>query len=290
MNRRPPQPRNRAALDATLRKRPVRNALNRNRKKPDVLRALRYAAVLLLIGQCLRVAFTSPRLQLREVRVTGSRRFTPQQVTRLGRISLGQNVFRVNLGQVSGRLEAMPVIREAIVTRELPATLNIEIRERAPAIRVEAGGESVHADAEGVVFERAATAPGRFPRLELEPGQLPALGRRLPADLVRTVKECARLAREERLALLKMRVDGSGELWLNVGVHPGAQTPPGDGLSVRVGRWTELPSKFHDIRQVLTGWPDLTAKAAYLNVMCAGRPAYLRSADDASSRSKRIEN
>ena len=47
------------------------------------------------------------------------------------------------------------------------------------------------------------------------------------------------------------------------------------------------------IRLVLNNWPDLTARASYLNVMCAGRPAYLRAADSgsgSSSKQKKIEN
>jgi hypothetical protein len=70
-----------------------------------------------------------------------------------------------------------------------------------------------------------------------------------------------------------MRVDASGELWLNVEATPTKQTAPAI-LKVRVGRSTELPEKFRDIRLALASRPDLPGSASYLDVMCAGRTAY----------------
>jgi hypothetical protein len=102
----------------------------------------------------------------------------------------------------------------------------------------------------------------------------------LRPDLVTTLRQCNRLAKSERLALSKIRVDGQGELWLNVHVAPvqpgstGLPTAIGDALPVRMGRSVQLKEKFQDIRQVLQTWPELSTSANYLNVMCAGRPAY----------------
>jgi hypothetical protein len=245
--------------------------------------------LLVVIGQGLRVAFTSPRLRLQEVRVTGTRRLSPEEVTRLGHIRLGQNIFTINLLRISEQLMEEPAIQDAVVTRELPRTLAVDLKERVPAIHLLAKGEApgsfqgFYADADGVVFERATTPQDKLPILEIPAADAPPIGRKLRPEWVRTVWDCERLAREARLGLRRMRVDGKGELWLNIEPYSAAQTP-GRSLTVYIGRCTELPEKFRDVRQALNGWPDLPARAAYLNVMCAGSPSYGPLTENSASR------
>lgn len=278
MNRRPPHARDRFDRNTPARK----ERANRNRKKPDTASTLRFVLLIALVGQCMRVLFTSPRLKLREVHVTGSQRLSREDVVRLGRLHLGTNIFRVNLVRVSQRLQVDPVIREALVSRDLPNALNVELKERVPALRVVTEESAFDADEEGVVFQKApdanpdSDAARRLPTVEVLPKDVPPLGQRLSADLARAVRECAQLAREQHVELRKMRVDASGELWLNIEAYPTSQST-GDGLAVRVGRLTDLPEKFRDIHQSLLGKPDLSARATYLNVMCAGWPAYMEA-------------
>jgi len=258
-----------------------RERRERNRKKPDILGAIRVAVALVVVAQCIRVAFTSPRMRLLEVRVTGTQRLSTQQVQELGGIPVGQNIFRCNLVEVSRRLRRDPVIKETIVTRELPNTIHATIRERVPAIQVMAGGQRFHADEEGFVFQHADAFTRDMPLIQLPAGQVPALGERLEGLVVNTVWECNRLASEQGLKLRNLRVkriDGLPELWLNV------ETAAADGapflLAVRLGRETDLPEKFQDIGHTLT-WSPLTREASYLDVMCAGSPVYMSMTDSA---------
>lgn len=277
VNRKPPKRDRRPAPHPRAERR------ERNRRKPDLLAAARVLLALALVAQCLRVAFTSPRLRLTEVRVTGTDRLDAAQVVERAQIPLRRNIFRVNLVEVARRLEADPVFGEALVTRDLPNRLHIELRERQPALRVTGGQDAFDADAAGVLFQPSpAPADPSLPALEVPPAQLPPVGGRLDPALVRTVSECRRLAEAEGLQARKMRVDASGELWLTIGTHPSSATAA-DGLHVRVGRPTDLPEKFRDIRQVTLVRPQLTASAAYLNVMCAGRPAYMRASPAAAT-------
>jgi hypothetical protein len=256
---------------------------NRNRKRPDILAWVRLGAGLILAVQCARVAFTSPRLRLQEVRVSGTKRLTPEDVIRAGGIHLGQNIFRINLVSVSQHLLADPVLKEAVVTRELPDAIRVVLKDRTAALRLESADGAFDADAAGVVFRKAVSAPADLPRLEVPEKDVPALGRRLDEGVFQTALECVRLAGEEGIGLRKMRVDATGELWLNVAAYTSGESGPGE-LKVRVGRSTDLQAKFHDIHQALAGIPDLTARAAYLDVMCAGRSAYVPLADRTVSR------
>lgn len=257
-----------------------RERRERNRKKPDILGAIRVAVALVVVAQCIRVAFTSPRMRLLEVRVTGTQRLSTEQVQELGGIPVGQNIFRCNLVQVSRRLRRDPVIKETIVTRELPNTIHATIRERVPAIQVMAAGQRFHADEEGFVFQHADAFTREMPLIQLPESQVPVLGEPLEAPFVKALWECNRLASEQGLKLRNLRVkriDGLMELWLNVETAPTAGGAP-YLLAVRLGRETDLPEKFRDIGHTLT-WSPLTKEASYLDVMCAGSPVYMTMTD-----------
>ena len=85
--------------------------------------------------------------------VHGTRHLTPQAAIERGHIRIGENIFRLNLVQVSRNLAADPLFRSAGVTRELPDTLHLELHEREPAIDVACGVRRFHADRDGVLFE-----------------------------------------------------------------------------------------------------------------------------------------
>ena len=269
MNRQPPQSRSRMVASRRERR-------DRNRKKADFAGAFRVLLSIALVAECLRVAFCSPRLKLAQVEVGGTQRYSAQDVQREAGVELGQNIFRVNLVKVGEQLRRDPVIRDAVVTRELPRTVRVDITERVPAIQVVSPGGAYHADREGVVFEKAATLNRKLPLLTLPAHEVPSLGGSLKPERVRAFWECDRLARKEHLKLLNVSVDDAGELWLNTGTSPSGQAVS-QGLAVRIGQGTELPEKFRTIRQTLHSRPDLTTKASFLNVMCAARPAFTPS-------------
>lgn len=294
MNRRPPQPRDRSTV--TRRIRP------KNRRKPDFLALFRNLLMLVLIAQSLRVAFASPKLRLKEVSLQGTQRLTAADVVKLGHVPVGQNVFRVNLVKVAESLEKDPIVRRAIVTRDLPNRLNVEIKERKPVYQVSCAGARYDIDDEGVLFRQNKAYIQGKPILEVPENLLPKPGEKLRGDIAKAYDESGKLAKKNTLDLRHLRVDQGGELWLNIATSPVKSQPDGDSqqvagaqtdgqnggqttaqtggrLKVRVGRFTDLPQKFRDIHQALQGWPDLTATAAHLDVMCPGRPAYMSAAN-----------
>ena len=273
MNRRLPHARERV-LDAH-RQRKDRTRKERNRKRIDPTGIIRAALLLLLVGQCMRVVFASPRLRLQEVQVAGTTRLSGEDVIKLGQVPLGRNIFAVNLVKVSGALERIPTVKEATVTRDLPRSIHVDIVERKPAIQLVTDGGNFHADRDGVVFEKAGVVSPGGPVLEMQARSLPPLGRALKPEWVRAVWSCSDLGKKHGVRVRSMRIDGSGELWLNVATSPANPAAKSD-LQVRIGRYTDLPEKFQDIRNSLAGWPGLVSTAAYLDVMCAGSPAYMR--------------
>ena len=300
MNRRPPQMRERDPREHPRERTriPAGERRTRNRRKPNVWGTLRLLAMTLLLAEGLRVAFWSPRLSLREVKLTGSTRYSAADLVRMGQIPVGRNIFGVNLARVHDRLLKDPVLGEVEVTRDFPDRLLISVVERVPALQITGAGKVLHADREGVVFQTAPAARPELPTVELPGSRCPKLGDRLDPELNRAAWQCVGLARKEGLTARKLRVDGNGELWLHIVILDGAgnQRPAGDAqtesaprtasagsetaapalpadLPVRLGRPTELAEKLRDVRMTLEGAPQV-ARATYLDVMSAGNPFF----------------
>ena len=261
-----------------------RESKARNRVKPDPTGPLALLVLALLVAQCMRVAFTSPKLQLEQVHITGAERLSDEKVLELTGVQLHRNVFHIDLHATAARLKQEPIIRTAAVTRLLPNTLLIELGERRPSLQVKVENDIWLADNEGVVYEKAAGVVKTLPLLEACKQDLPAAGEKLRSELLQTVATCRSEAQKRKLELLSMRVDAARELWLDVSAptqKPSApeQVPAPDRMRVRIGRATDIPDKLNDVQQALLVWPKWGTEASYLDVMCAGQPAYKQLED-----------
>ena len=144
-----------------------------------------------------------------KVEVTGARLLAPHEVLATSGVKIGTNVWTDPAGWEAA-LRRHPVIAEAEVTRDLPATLRIRVVEKRPAALVQAG------------VLRPVTADGEV--LPVDPARaavdLPLLAARLKTGEARVSEERARrsLAEAGRLA------DLAPELMARVSeLRPGAR-------------------------------------------------------------------
>jgi cell division protein FtsQ len=93
----------------------------------------------LVIGTSVSVAYsvrhyalTSPRFSVQEVNLLGGKRVSPEQARDQAGVVLGSNVFALDTAVAEHKLLQNPWISEARVTRDLPRSLRIEIKEREP--------------------------------------------------------------------------------------------------------------------------------------------------------------
>lgn len=122
--------------------------------------------------------------RVEEVWVSPTRYFAAEQLTG---ILLGANVLRLQTGGIHGRIRDDPRVLEATIrVRPLRKRVEVEIKEREPAVQVQLrGGATVWVDAEGVI---------------LEPGTTPAVvgaareGDRVSSEAVAAARAVARLS------------------------------------------------------------------------------------------------
>ena len=109
---------------------------------------------------------------MRHVEVTGTRLVPPAQVRSAARVSTGQPLARVNTAAAAHRVERIPAVLSATVTRSWPNTIVIAVRERTPGVAVAAAGGYDLVDEYGVTVRWAARKPAGLPLLAALPGPL----------------------------------------------------------------------------------------------------------------------
>jgi len=75
----------------------------------------------------------------RTIKVTGQQRLTKAQILDQADIRPGDNLLALNLRMVRERLMAHPWVATAAVSREIPGTLEIRIKEHQPLARIDLG-------------------------------------------------------------------------------------------------------------------------------------------------------
>ena len=125
------------------------------------------ASVLLVLGGLLWMVYGTSVLGVREVEVVGTDVLTPLDVEQAAAVRLRQPLAGVDLDRIRGRVEALPAVDRATVSRSWPSTVVIEVVERTPVAAVPTGKQFALIDAEGVAYRTVARRPSDLPLAEL---------------------------------------------------------------------------------------------------------------------------
>lgn len=167
------------------------------------------AALVAALAVLLWILLFSSLLGVRTLEVEGTGAATSQlQVRRAAQVTLGIPLARVDLAGIRARVEAVPTVASATVSREWPHTLVIRVTERRPVAAVFRDGSWRLMDETGLLYLRV---PGRDPALpvvELDgspgPGTLPQVAvalRALPPDILAALRR-VRAASMDSITLL----------------------------------------------------------------------------------------
>lgn len=119
-------------------------------------------AVALVVGGIWLVLFSSV-LAVERVTVTGTSYLSAQQVEDAARVPAGRPLARVDLGLVEARVEALPPVSDATVSRSWPDGIRIAVVERTAVAVVTVNGTVTGMDADGVLFRDYPRAPAHLP-------------------------------------------------------------------------------------------------------------------------------
>lgn len=109
-------------------------------------------------------------LVVRHVRVTGTSAQLPAATVReAAGIALGTPLARLNTAAAARRVERLPAVLSARVSRSFPDTVVIAVRPRIAAVAVPTGSGYALVDSHGVTVSSAAAVPAGMPVLTSPP-------------------------------------------------------------------------------------------------------------------------
>lgn len=192
--------------------------------------------------------FRSPHFAVATLEVSGQRRLTREAIETVADITLGVNLFAVDTKAVVARLESLPLIRRAQVTRILPNRVSIEVEERRPFSLVHAG--ALHwIDEEGVDLglETRAVAVEAPLLSGLGPDDL-GTARRAPSDRAVLGVALQRLLLRSQSPLLQQIAE------IDVGRPEGPVLYTVNGIEVRLGHddWESRLGRLQGVLAQLT--------------------------------------
>jgi cell division protein FtsQ len=115
------------------------------------------------------VAFSSV-LGAKTITVLGTRTLTVAQVRAAAHIAPGAPLIRLNQGQVTRRVEALPDVASAQIRLRYPHTVIITVTERVAIGYVSAGSAFALVDHSGHQFRTVATIPAGLPHFVVAAG------------------------------------------------------------------------------------------------------------------------
>lgn len=137
-----------------------RRALSRVRRLRPWLYAV-LAVVLVVVGVWL--VFFSSVMTVRGVDVSGNTTLSAVRIEAAADAPVGRPLARVDLAAIKARVEAIPAVRSASVSRSWPHTVHVQVVERTPVAVVNRGSGLQAVDGDGVLFGRYATQPADLP-------------------------------------------------------------------------------------------------------------------------------
>lgn len=245
----------RVVVPARLRRRRAEIRRDHGRKR---LRRLIALGVLVAVGAAAWGALRSPLLDVDEITVTGSDHVDGAAALRATGLSKGTAMMDVSPAEATERLEALPWIASASVSREWPNRVEIDLVDRTPVAQIASGDDYALVDTTGRVLEDGGDRRDDLPVLIGARAAKPGSAVRNADALLATASSVPETERK-RIVDIGLADDGA----IAVGVR--------EGGTVTLGRSEGFDAKFASLTTMLEHLGDL-AEGCTLDVSVPTAP------------------
>lgn len=192
-------------------------------------------AVAGLVGGAAWALLGSRLLAVRSVIVTGTHLVTKAEVLKAAGVRLGTPLIRVNTGQIAGRVVTIRQVQSVRVSTSWPDRVVIAVRERTPALAVNApGGGFDLVDRDGVTVLWAAHRPSRLPLYLTADANDPLPG---DPDVAAAAAVLAELPARLKHSVISITAPSQDQVTLNLS----------NGITVLWGSVSDAPAKAKEL-------------------------------------------
>jgi cell division protein FtsQ len=200
-------------------------------------------AFVALIALCVGALF-SPLLDVDHLDIEGVRHLDPAQVRSVSRLAAGQHLFDLDVSGAEARLDRMPWVRHATVTRRWPNTVEIRVSERRPSVVVATkDGARLVVTLDGVVAGPAESLDADLPTTIVDPAVKVKVGRPLPDEVALAIEMVGALPQDLASKATGSVVDAQGRVSVSLA----------GGATLVLGTGEDAAQKFLAAQSILGG-------------------------------------
>jgi len=245
----------------------------RTRKKPKkASRRFRFFFFLFLLF-CLAIGgyyfLSLPIWQIRNVSVTGTKMLSAEEIAGLSSVPIGENLFLTNFGRARDNLRKIAAIKEFHLYRIPPATVLINVTERAPIAIILIQGKSAIVDEAGYILNRNPNLTLNVPNMT----DFPAISGLGSAEVMGGEKINPKVSRIISDIILQLSgLLGSRRIQLELGGFERISFVLDDILRVKIGRDEDLRQKMAVFAALLPVLSGKWAQVEYVDVRYPNNP------------------
>lgn len=124
-----------------------------SRKARIRIKILKWTGIVILLVGIVIFFMLSPIFNLKQIDVVGVQKLTAEQIIGLSEIKLEENIFKIKTSQIIEKLESLSYVESVEITKELPKTIKLTVKERKPKFIIELEGRYAYIDSKGYVLE-----------------------------------------------------------------------------------------------------------------------------------------
>jgi len=205
----------------------------KHRLRAGAFAVLAVGSAFLIVYGLVRYTSQSPRFAVRVVEIHGNSRRSPDEIMKRAGVTMGQNIFAVNLEAMRAAILDDPWIDTAALSRRLPGTLSVDVTEREAGALVSVGPDLYLATRQGELFKKLEPGdPADLPIVtgvradDLADAQSGASPERRSmrvspvARALEVVAEYERMQLAKSLPVQEAHIEDDGSLTLSVGSDP----------------------------------------------------------------------
>ena len=217
---------------------------------------------ILLLVTAAYVLARSSVFEVRQIKVVGNYTLTSENITAASGINPGENIFKLDLKASAQRLQIIPLIKKAELTRKLPAAVEIQIEERRPRAILPFDGGFIQVDEEGVCLQKGNLGQSPLPVITGVNFTVPAPGGQIKSQALDKALTVAKGLPGGLLPMLS-EIHVEGDLIIIYTL---------DGIQCRLGTASDAQQKGEVLMKVLTELKEKGKKIQYIDLSYTGSP------------------
>jgi len=217
----------------------------------------------LLVLVAAYVLLRSPFFEVKRVVVRGNHFLNEERIRSVADIGVGVNIFKLDLAAADANLKLIPMLKEAQITRSLPSTVVITVKERVPLGLLPTVEGFIEVDEEGVYLIKAGAGTPGLPVITGVQAEIAGLGQPVKSEKLGSALTVIKELPDSTVAnLSEVHVDEEGLIKIYTM----------EGIQCRFGLPVDVQEKGAILSQLLLELRKQGAKVSYIDLTCAGQP------------------